>query len=112
VPVDTPSFSAPSVTSASRRGETQRPVARHRLEAPYRVDVTDRLKPGDNANALEIAVTNQWSNRIAGDARVEPAQRVLNAPTGGRFGGPPREPLPSGLLGPVTILSAGAATSR
>jgi hypothetical protein len=79
---------------------------------PYRVDVTKQLKSGDNANTLEIAVTNQWTNRITGDARVEPAQRVLNVRSAGRFGGPPREPLPSGLLGPVTILSEEAATSR
>jgi hypothetical protein len=71
---------------------------------PYRVDHFKRLKPGDNANTLEIAVTNQWTNRITGDARVEPAQRVLKVRSAGRFGGPPREPLPSGLLGPVTIL--------
>jgi hypothetical protein len=72
---------------------------------PYRADVTKQLKPGDNANTLEIAVTNQWTNRITGDARVEPAQRVLNVRSAGRFGGPPREPLPSGLLGPLTILA-------
>jgi hypothetical protein len=82
---------------------------------PYRVDVTGRLKPGDNANTLEIAVTNQWSNRITGDARLEPDERILNVPTGGRFGGPPREPLPSGLLGPVTIVAetpAGFASEK
>lgn len=35
--------------------------------APYTVDVTDYLRPG--TNALEIAVTNQWNNRLIGDER-------------------------------------------
>lgn len=34
---------------------------------PFEVDVTNYLKPGENK--LEIAVTNQWSNRLIGDER-------------------------------------------
>ena len=37
---------------------------------PYRMDITDALKPG--VNALEIAVTNTWHNRLIGDEQ-EPA---------------------------------------
>jgi len=52
---------------------------------PYKVDVTDALKPGDNA--LEIKVTNTWTNRIAGDrATTKPV--LAQAAGGGRgFGG-------------------------
>jgi hypothetical protein len=34
---------------------------------PFRVNVTGALRPG--ANAVEIAVTNLWANRIIGDLR-------------------------------------------
>jgi len=35
--------------------------------APYTIDVTDYLQSG--TNTLEIAVTNQWNNRLIGDER-------------------------------------------
>src|SRR5581483_8053057 len=37
---------------------------------PYRVDVTDAVHPG--ANALEVAVTNLWPNRLIGDEQRPP----------------------------------------
>ena len=52
---------------------------------PYRVDVTDALRAG--RNELEIAVTNEWNNRIAGDRVVPANERVLSSGGGGR-GGP------------------------
>jgi hypothetical protein len=78
---------------------------------PYKVDVTDALKAG--ANQIEIRVTNEWTNRIAGD-RALPDQRVFPAPPGparpgggggggGAFGRAPADPPASGLLGPVTL---------
>ena len=75
---------------------------------PYRADVTGALKPG--ANQLEIKVTNQWGNRIAGDRGAAPEKRVLPAASGGRgFGGRGGGgPAPSGLLGPVTLQRAQA----
>ena len=71
---------------------------------PYRVDVTDVLKAGDNA--VEVKVTNEWTNRIAGD-RVMPEKRVLAAAPAARpgFGGGNQALPASGLLGPVKILS-------
>jgi hypothetical protein len=69
---------------------------------PYLVDVTGALRPG--ANQLEIRVTNEWTNRIAGDRAAPEGQKVLS---GGppSFGGPGRRlPLPeSGLMGPVEV---------
>ncbi|HVS51058.1 MAG TPA: glycosyl hydrolase [Opitutaceae bacterium] len=80
--------------------------------APYRVDVTDALKPGENQ--LEVKITNEWTNRIAGD-RVAPAEKRILATSpeapggrggGGGFGAFANAPLPeSGLIGPVTLLS-------
>ena len=37
---------------------------------PFKVDITDALKNGDNV--IEIAVTNNWANRLVGDEK-EPA---------------------------------------
>jgi hypothetical protein len=37
---------------------------------PFRIDVTDVLKPG--ANDLRIAVTNLWPNRLIGDEQLAP----------------------------------------
>jgi len=68
--------------------------------APYRIDVTDALKPGPNE--LTIKVTNSWVNRLIGDqqpgatkytyADVKPYK--ANSPL-----------LPSGLLGPVKLFA-------
>ncbi|MGN0852008.1 MAG: glycosyl hydrolase [Kiritimatiellia bacterium] len=94
-------------------------------EAPYRVPVRGRLKPG--GNVLEIEVVNTWPNRLIGDARArkngaaEPMspkgpwpQWVLDRkPDSGTgiftwsnfMGWTADEPLlPAGLLGPVQIV--------
>jgi hypothetical protein len=67
--------------------------------APYRVDATSALKTG--ANEIRIRVVNAWVNRMVGDeqpgatkftfADVKPYK--ANSPL-----------LPSGLLGPVTVV--------
>ncbi len=41
---------------------------------PYKIDITNALKVGDNN--LDIAVTNNWANRLIGDEQ-EPADFVL-----------------------------------
>jgi len=77
---------------------------------PYRVDVTAALKPG--ANKLEIAVTNEWTNRQIGDRLLPVEKRILAQPgvpgapavlTG--FGLGPQIPPESGLLGNVTLIA-------
>jgi alpha-L-rhamnosidase/F5/8 type C domain len=77
---------------------------------PYRVDVTAALKPG--VNKLEIAVTNEWTNRQIGDRLLPEDKHILSTPPaparpggggGGAFGFVP--PLPeSGLIGDVTLV--------
>ncbi|HEY4381364.1 MAG TPA: glycosyl hydrolase [Acidobacteriaceae bacterium] len=75
---------------------------------PYRVDVTAALKPG--VNKIEIAVTNEWTNRQIGDRQGPADKHVLSTPPppirpgGGAFGYVP--PLPeSGLIGDVTVVA-------
>ena len=54
---------------------------------------------------LEIKVTNEWTNRIIGDRLAPASKRVLSdVPVRGGLGPPPTL-APSGLLGPVTIVS-------
>jgi len=66
---------------------------------PYQVDITEILTPG--VNELEIRVTNQWTNRLAGDRSLPADRRILTPLV--TFG-PPPPPIPSGLLGPVTVI--------
>jgi alpha-L-rhamnosidase len=78
-------------------------------KAPYQIEVTSALRPGENQ--LEIKVTNQWTNRIAGDRLAPADKKILNVPAApgpGGGGGLATGAAPlseSGLLGPVTILS-------
>jgi hypothetical protein len=74
---------------------------------PYRLDVTDVLKAG--ANKLEIAVTNEWSNRQIGDRLLPVEKRILAQPGGGPgllpgFGAA-QTPADSGLLGEVRLIA-------
>jgi hypothetical protein len=52
---------------------------------PYRVDITDVVKPG--ANSLSLAVTNLWSNRMIADAALPEEGNFVDAewPVGERF---------------------------
>lgn len=97
---------------------------------PFRVDISSAVKPG--RNNLEIKITNLWANRLIGDAQLpDDGQDRLNtvavwpawllnrqpSPTGRstfttvhyfRKNDPL---LPSGLLGPATILSNSGASN-
>jgi len=96
---------------------------------PYRVDVTEVLKAGDNA--LEIGITNLWINRMLGDEelaedsdrnsdgtlKVWPqwVQEGKPSPTGrftftsGRLWKKGEPLVGSGLIGPVTLKAAALA---
>jgi len=68
--------------------------------APYRVDISRQVRPG--RNTLEVRVANLWVNRLIGDAQPDAAKVGWTAmPTYA-----PDAPLqPSGLIGPVRLLS-------
>jgi len=72
---------------------------------PWRVDVTDAVKPGENE--LEIQVVNFWPNRIIGDASLPEAQRLTRTNIRKLTANTPLEE--AGLLGPVRLLSTAAA---
>lgn len=70
---------------------------------PFQADVTSVLKPGKNR--IEVKVTNLWPNRIIGDRQPDATRhyawldyRPFKTDT---------PLLPSGLLGPVRVLSVG-----
>lgn len=68
---------------------------------PARVDVTDAVKAG--TNDLEVTVVNLWPNRLIGDAGL-PADQRLTETNVHKFGSY-SSLWPSGLLGPVKVLS-------
>jgi hypothetical protein len=69
-------------------------------KAPFKIDVTDVLRPGDNI--LEIGVTNLWVNRLIGDMQPGVARKYTF--TTQPFYRADSPLLPSGLLGPVQIV--------
>ena len=67
--------------------------------APWRIDVTSALKPGDNL--LEVEVINPWNNRLVRDAALPTAERLTSLTLATVK---PNTPLiPAGLLGPVVV---------
>ena len=73
-------------------------------KAPYRVDLTGVLKPGDNE--LRIGVVNAWVNRMIGDRQPSAATKIaFSSPAFYKADSPL---LPSGLLGPVQIVQSTA----
>ena len=72
-------------------------------QAPYRVDITDALRSGENR--LEVRVTATWHNRLVRDAALPKAERVSRMYPEARytrFKG--RNLIESGLLGPVRLI--------
>jgi hypothetical protein len=68
-------------------------------ETPFRVNATEALKQGENQ--LEIKVTNLWVNRLIGDQQPGVTKLTFTTMPFYRADSPL---LPSGLLGPVTII--------
>lgn len=68
---------------------------------PFKVDVTSALKPGENK--LEIKVINLWVNRLIGDAQPNVTNKITY--TSLPFYQANSKLLPSGLLGPVRIIT-------
>jgi hypothetical protein len=67
--------------------------------APYRVDATSALKPG--LNEITIKVVNAWVNRLIGDEQAG-ATKITFADVKPYKANSPL--LPSGLIGPVTVV--------
>jgi hypothetical protein len=67
--------------------------------APYRVDITKAMRPGNNE--LRIEVTNTWGNRLSGDLALPENKRITWTTAPLWLKGKPL--LPAGLLGPVTL---------
>jgi hypothetical protein len=95
--------------------------------APWRVEVTGAIKAGDNQ--LEIEVVNRWANRMIGDKQPPDAHaRTVECPPGflggekiqaGRYTFCTDDPYdsnsplaPSGLLGPVQIMTRFTGTNK
>jgi hypothetical protein len=70
-------------------------------KSPFKVNVTSALKTGDNK--IEINVTNLWVNRLIGDAQPGVTNKITF--TTMPFYQANSKLLPSGLLGPVKLIS-------
>ncbi len=68
---------------------------------PARVDITGAVRAKDND--LEVTVVNLWPNRLIGDAALPKASRFTE--TNIHKFGPASPLLPSGLIGPVRLLT-------
>ncbi len=73
--------------------------------APYRVDATTALKPGKNE--FTVKVTNAWVDRLIGDQQPDATRKYTFADVKPYHANSPL--LPSGLLGPVTVVEEKAA---
>ena len=68
---------------------------------PFRVNIASALKQGENK--LEMKVTDLWVNRLIGDAQPNVTQKITY--TTMPFYQANSKLQPSGLLGPVKIVS-------
>ena len=70
---------------------------------PYRVEVTSALKTG--TNEIKIEVVNAWVNRLIGDEQPGATKFTFTVVKPYKANSPL---LPSGLLGPVTVIRGDA----
>ena len=73
-------------------------------KTPFKVDITRALKPG--SNQIVIVVTNLWVNRLIGDQQFYAVKKYTFTDFAPYKADSPL--LPSGLLGPVRLLSISA----
>lgn len=74
---------------------------------PYRLDITDLLKPGDND--IRIDVANTAVNYLASNGFPNYDYSALVKVYGPRFtpaGAAQYKPLPSGLMGPIKLIAS------
>ena len=69
-------------------------------KTPFRVDVTEALKQGENT--LEVRITNLWVNRLIGDQQPGNLKKITYTTMAFYQANSPL--LPSGLMGPVKII--------
>ena len=69
--------------------------------APYQLNITKLIKEGENN--LKIEIVNTWVNRLIGDSKLPVEKRLTWCPANPYTKDSPLQP--SGLLGPVKILS-------
>ena len=75
---------------------------------PYRLEVTQAIRPGRNRLVVEVA--NTWSNRLVGDARSPEGKQYCRTNITGSGKPIPWRDVPlleAGLLGPVKLVPAG-----
>lgn len=72
-------------------------------KSPYRVDATKALRPGENH--VSIKVTNLWVNRLIGDQQPNASRKYTFTDVTPYSASSPL--LPSGLLGPASIMVIG-----
>ena len=70
-------------------------------KTPFRIELTGALKQGENT--LEVKVTNLWVNRLIGDRQPDVKEKVTYTTTSPYMADSPLKP--SGLIGPVRILT-------
>jgi hypothetical protein len=70
-------------------------------KAPYRLDIKEALQVGKNN--IEVKVTNLWINRLIGDSRPDVTEPVTWSQY--KMYKPTSQMSPSGLMGPVKIVS-------
>jgi len=70
-------------------------------KTPFRIELSGALKQGENT--LEIKVTNLWVNRLIGDRQPDVKEKVTYTTTSPYRADSPLKP--SGLIGPVKIIS-------
>ena len=71
---------------------------------PFRIDVTDAVKPG--ANKVQVKITNCWKNRILGDWKVPAKEKITWTLYPFYHDEKDAQLMISGLLGPVRLLSS------